>query len=183
MQEISDIELIQLCLEPSTKEQGFRLLMQEHQEKLYWTIRRMIHMHQDADDVLQNTLIKAYRFIEKFNQESSLHTWLYRIATNESLSFLKKKQKAQTLSSDEMSEKLGVELKADPYFSGDEWVITLKKAIELLPAKQKIVFNLRYYDEMSYKEMSQILDTSEGALKASYHHAAKKIEEYLKNND
>ena len=183
MQNISDKELIQLCTEASTKEKGFRLLMQAYQEKLYWTIRRMVHIHEDADDVLQNTLMKAYRFIESFNQESSLHTWLYRIATNESLTFLKRKQKSQMLSSDEISEKLGIELKADPYFSGDDWVISLKKAIELLPTKQKAVFNLRYYDEMSYKNMSEVLDTSEGALKASYHHAAKKIEEYLKNND
>jgi RNA polymerase sigma-70 factor (ECF subfamily) len=176
-----DQHIIDLCLDPSSKEEGFRKLMSAYQERLYWVIRRMLHNHPDTDDVLQNTMIKAYRFIDTFNQKSSLHTWLYRIATNESLTFINKKKKRQTLSTEEMSEQLGQELKADPYFNGDDMVIALKQAIETLPEKQKAVFNLRYYEEMSYKEMSSVLETSEGALKASYHHAAKKIEEHLKN--
>jgi len=177
----TDQEIVRLCSEPSSKEQGFRMLMSSYQERLYWVIRRMVHNHQDTDDVLQNVLIKVYRYIGNFKQESGLMTWMYRIATNESLSFIKKKQRNRTASTDELSEEIGRELKADPYFNGDDWIIHLKKAIERLPEKQKVVFNLRYYEEMPYQEMAEVLETSEGALKASYHHAAKKIESYLRN--
>lgn len=150
------------------------MLLNAYQEKMYWAIRRMVHDHEDTHDILQNALIKIYRYIPDFNENSKLYTWLYRIAVNESLTFLRKQQKTRTLSLEESVENFGERLKADPYFNGDDLMIELKKAIEQLPPKQKLVFNLRYYEEMSYKDISEILETSEGALKASFHHAAKK---------
>ncbi len=178
MNTIADKNIIELFAS-DRKEAGFRLLMKTYQEPLYYAIRRMVHSHHDTDDVLQNALIKIYRYLPDFKENSKLFTWLYRIAVNESLTFLKRKNRRMEDSIDKNLELFGQELKADQYFDGDDWAIELKKAIETLPNKQKLVFNMRYYDEMSYKQMSEVLDTSEGALKASYHHAAKKIEEYL----
>jgi RNA polymerase sigma-70 factor (ECF subfamily) len=140
----------------------------------------MVTLHEDANDVVQNTFIKVYRNIEKFNRDSKMYTWIYRIATNESLTFLNKRKKIQTEAIDGDEYSLENRLSSDPFFDGNEAELMLQKAILLLPEKQKAVFNLRYYDEISYKDMSEMLDTSVGALKASYHHAVKKIEGFIK---
>jgi RNA polymerase sigma factor (sigma-70 family) len=161
---------------------GFQKLVDEYQQKLYWHIRRMVIHHEDANDVLQNTFIKIYKNLHKFKAESKLYTWMYRIATNESISYLQKNKKNQLGHTSEDLFSLEESLKADSYFDEKEVYIALQKAISLLPAKQKAVFSMRYYDELSYKDISQILDTSIGALKASYHHAVNKVETYLKSN-
>lgn len=168
--------------QPSTSEQGFRLLMQAFQERLYWHIRRLVGTHADADDVLQNTFIKAWRGIANFEGKSKLYTWLYRIATNESLTFLAQRQRRGTNSLDDPGSLMAVRLRADPYFDGDEIQLRLQIAIAQLPEKQRLVFNFRYHDEMPYEEMSGLTGTSVGALKASYHHAVKKVEAFFKTS-
>lgn len=178
---LTDKELIELVR--LDKDAGFRKLMSIYQEKIYWHIRQMVTYHDDADDVVQNTFIKVYRYLDNFKEWSSLYTWIYRIATNESLSFLKKRKKQASDSIDNEELMVGQRLKADEYFDGNEVNIKLQQAILGLPEKQKAVFQLRYYQEMPYQQISEILDTSVGALKASYHHAVKKIEKYLKNED
>jgi len=173
-------EILSLIRQPGGMDKGFRLLMSTYQERLYFHVRRMVIEHEDANDVLQNCLVKVYRNIGRFEGKSSLYTWLYRIATNEALTFLKQKKKRNSLPLEqEEGLNLGERLKADPWFDGDETQIRLQEAIEQLPEKQQIVFRLRYYEEMSYKEMARVLDTSEGALKASFHHATKKIEKQI----
>lgn len=157
-------------------ERGFRLLMAQYRERLYWHIRRMVQVHDDANDVLQNTFIKVYRGILQFEGKSKLYTWLYRIATNEALTHLQSQARHQSASLDDSESLLAHRLKADEWFDGDAVQTKLQVAIAHLPDKQKQVFNLRYYDEMPYEEMSQLLNTSVGALKASFHHAVKKIE-------
>lgn len=142
----------------------------------------MVHLHEDADDVIQNTFIKVYKGIKKFKKESKLYTWLYRIATNEAITFINKKKRTANAFSEEGIEDLENTLKADDYFDGDEIELALIKAIEILPQRQKEVFRLRYYDEMSYKDIAEVLSISVGSLKASYHHAVKKIESYLIDN-
>jgi RNA polymerase sigma-70 factor (ECF subfamily) len=175
-----DIELIQDCRNPATREAAFSRIIKKYQERLYWHVRRMVSDHEDANDVLQNLFIKAWKGIEQFREESSLYTWLYRIATNESLTFLDQQKKRRSLSlDDEEREYLTGKIKADDHFDGRKLEWKLQLAIQQLPAKQRAVFNLRYFDEMPYEEMSRILETSEGALKASYHHAVKKVEEYI----
>jgi len=178
--DITDDQILSLCQEETKIEQGFKLLMQTYQERLYWHIRRMVFEHEDANDVIQNTFIKVYKSIHKFEGKSKLYTWLYRIATNEAITFLNKKKKISTASLDNEEYNLDNQLKADEYFDGDEIQRKLYEALDQLPEKQKAVFNLRYFEEMSYAEMSDILGTSVGGLKASYHHAVKKIEIYLK---
>lgn len=175
-----DERILSLLSGKATSEQGFRLLMQTYQERLYWQIRRMVHEHEDANDVLQNCFVKVYRSIHQFEGKSKLYTWLYRIATNEAITFLNKQKQKATATIDSEENNLSNQLKADPYFDGGEIQILLKNAIDRLPEKQQQVFNLRYYDEMSYAEMSELLSTSQGALKASFHHAVKKIEQYVK---
>ena len=157
----------------------FEDLVSQYKERLYWHIRRMVISHDDADDVLQNTFIKVYKNLHNFNGESQIYTWLYRIATNESLTFIKKRKRTTQIGSEELQESLVANLTSDPYFNGDEAQLTLQKAIDTLPAKQKQVFVMKYFDELQYNEISEILDTSEGALKASYHHAVNKITEYV----
>ena len=176
----TDDQILSLCKEKARIEQGFKLLMLKYQERLYWHVRRMVFEHDDANDVIQNAFIKVYKSIHKFEGKSKLYTWLYRIATNEAITFLNKKKKKSTASLDNEEYNLNNQLKADDYFDGDEIQRKLQEALNQLPEKQKIVFNLRYFEEMNYAEMSEILGTSVGALKASYHHAVKKIEIYLK---
>lgn len=142
----------------------------------------MVKDHQDADDVLQNTFIKVYRNISNFKGESKLYSWMYRIATNEAITFMNNRSKNLQISSEEYQEKLLENLESDVYFEGDQIQLKLQKAIALLPQKQQQVFNMKYFEELKYREMAEILDTSEGALKASYHIAVKKIEEYLKGS-
>lgn len=178
--ELEDGVIIDMILEEVTRDAGFKALMVKYQEKLYWHIRRMVHHHEDANDVIQNTFIKVYRNISNFKKESQLFTWLYRIATNESITFLKQKKKRE--GQDGLENELSIQhLKADEYFDGDQAQELLALAMNQLPDKQRVVFNLRYYEEMSYADMAEVLETSIGALKASYHHAVKKIENYLKN--
>lgn len=177
---ISDEQILALLSEERSAERGFRLLTQVYQERLYWHIRRLVIEHEDANDVLQNCLIKVFRSIHQFEGKSRLFTWLYRIATNEALTFLQQKKKRTSASIDDDEHRLAGQLQADPYFDGDDLQIKLQEALGKLPEKQRQVFHLRYYDEMGYKEMSELLDTSEGALKASFHHAVKKIEAFVK---
>jgi len=173
-----DSEILQLLRNSSQYELGFSALVNKYKEPLYWHIRRMVMIHEDADDVLQNVFIKVYKSVGKFREEAKLYTWLYRIATNESLSFLRKRKMKYS-----NVELLADRLTVDPYFNGDKIQLALKEAIETLPPKQKQVFVLRYYDELGYKDLAEILESSIGSLKASYHHAYKKIEEYLTNMD
>ena len=156
-------------------------MLEKYQERLYWAIRRIVSEHNDADDVLQNTMIKVYRNIDRFEEKSSLYTWLYRIATHEALSFIKKKNRVSGMSLDDTAFTVPPDLRADPYFDGDLAQAILAEAVGQLPEKQKCVFELRYYEDMSYREMSETLGTSEGALKASFHHAVKKVEEHLRS--
>lgn len=157
--------------------------MSTYKERLYWHIRRMVLVHEDADDVLQNTFIKVYRGVLQFEGKSKLYTWLYRIATNESITFLQSRARRSSNSIDSNDEIWASRLKADAWFDGDALQQQLRNAIGQLPEKQRVVFNLRYYEEMPYEEMSTILDTSVGALKASFHHAVKKIEYFFREAD
>jgi len=182
LENISDNTILELIHREASLDEGLRKLIVKYQEPLYWHIRRMVHIHEDADDVIQNTFIKVYRGIKKFKKEAKLYTWLYRIATNEAITFLNKKKKTANAYSEEGIADLENTLKADDYFDGDEIQLALIKAIELLPRRQKQVFRLRYYDEMSYKDIAEVLSISVGSLKASYHHAVQKIESYLIDN-
>ncbi len=177
-----DKELLFQFREPATKERAFTAIIKKYQEKLYWHVRRLVVDHDDANDVLQNMFIKVWNGLEKFREDSQLYTWLYRIATNEGLSFLEQQKRRSTVSFSDVETGLSNTIKADTNFDANRLEWKLQLAIQQLPEKQRVVFNLRYYDEMPYQEMSRVLDTSEGALKASYHHAAKKIEEYLLNH-
>ncbi len=173
--------LIVKLKDPSTREASFRTLISTHKERLYWHIRKIVLNHEDADDVLQNTFIKVFKHIEGFKGESKLFSWMYRIATNEALSYLNKKSKQVGADIQSLGEQRAENLEADVYFDGDEIQLKLQKAISKLPQKQQLVFNMRYFDELKYDDMSDILETSVGALKASYHHARKKIEAYVTN--
>jgi len=163
----------------TTQEKAFKTLVEKYKERLYWHIRRIVLDHDDADDVLQNTFIKVYRNIQSFKEDSAIYTWMYRIATNEALSFLQKRAKFYDTTSQELQQKMIENIKADEYFDGDEIQLKLQEAISTLPEKQRIVFNMKYFEELKYEDMSAILETSVGALKASYHHAVKKIEMQL----
>ena len=180
MQEEKD--LINALLNPKTQNEAFRKLLQLYQRPLYNHIRNIVLDHDDTDDVLQNTFIKVYQNIKNFKGDSKLYSWLYRIATNESLTFLQQKAKKNGISNEEQKQKLINKLESDVYFDGDEIKIKLQKAIASLPEKQQLVFNMKYFEELKYEEISEIVNTSVGALKASYHLAVKKIEEFLKNN-
>ena len=181
--ELTDDELLQLLRNERTFERGFRLLIARYQERLYRHIRHMVQDHTDADDVLQNTLIKVHRGIAQFEGKSKLYTWLYRIATNESISFLQSRNRRQTQALDDSEGSASRQLRADEWFDGEDLQRRLHIAIGELPDKQRVVFNLRYFEEMPYEEMSKVLDTSVGALKASFHHAVKKIEAVFRENN
>lgn len=183
MNVISDGEIIQQFKDPKKREWVFHELVTKYQERLYWHCRKIVIVHEDADDALQNTFIKVWSSLPTFRADSALYTWLYRIATNESLSLLKQKNKHQSHKSmDEYVSGLSEQLTADVYFDGDEIEKKLQSAILKLPNKQRLVFNMKYYDEIKYDDMSVILETSVGALKASYHHAVKKIENFMKED-
>jgi RNA polymerase sigma factor (sigma-70 family) len=178
----SDKDLLLLFRNNERRQHAFNLIVAKYKERLYWHIRKIVINHDDADDLLQNTFVKAWGGLDGFREDSQLYTWLYRIATNESLTFLAQKRKRFFLPLVDVERQLANSLEADEYFSGDEIKLKLQKAILTLPEKQRIVFNMKYFDEMQYDEMSQILETSVGALKASYHHAVKKIEKYFEEN-
>ena len=174
--------LVHQLKQADTQAKAFEVLINTYKERLYWHVRRIVLNHDDADDVLQNTFIKVYRNIDGFKGDSKLYSWMYRIATNEALSFLKKKSNKLGVNSVELQERMANNLQADVYFEGDQIQLKLQKAIATLPEKQKLVFNMKYFDELKYEEISEILETSVGALKASYHLAVKKLETYLKED-
>ena len=175
-------EIIENLQKGIKTDESFQALISEHKVRLYWHIRTLVKIHEDADDVMQNTLIKVYKNIKSFKGESKLFSWMYRIATNESITFLNKKAKKMKLSDQELNDYLIDSLESDVYFEGDKIKLQLQKAIETLPEQQKIVFNMRYFEEIPYEEMSEILDSSVGALKSNYHHARKKVEKFLKTD-
>ncbi len=179
---MQDAELLLQFRNLSTREDGFTAIIKKYQEKLYWHIRRILVDHEDANDVLQNVFIRVWNGLENFREDSQLYTWLYRIATNESLTFLEQQKKRASVSLGDVENGLSNRIKADQHFDANKLEWKLQLAMQQLPEKQRIVFNLRYYDEMPYEEMSRVLDTSEGALKASYHHAVKKIEDFILNH-
>ena len=169
-------------LNPKTQNEAFRKLLQLYQKPLYYHIRNMVLNHDDADDVLQNTFIKVFGNLKNFKGDSKLYSWMYRIATNEAITFIQQRAKKQGISSEEAQQKAINKLESDVFFDGDDIQLKLQKAIAKLPDKQQMVFKMRYFEEIKYEEMSEILNTSVGALKASYHIAAKKIEEFLHTN-
>ena len=179
MTEFTEETLILQLQDEKTKRKAFTEIINRYKERLYWQIRKIVISHEDADDVLQNCFMKAWRNIDNFRGDSKLSTWLFRIAVNESITFINKLKQAQQISLDSDDSFLSDKLSSDDFFDGDELQLLLQKAILSLPEKQRIVFNMRYFDETKYEEMSDILNTSVGALKASYHIAAKKVEEYI----
>lgn len=179
MPEWDDREILEGIKIPGKEEVAFNQLLQKYQERLYWHIRKIVIGHDDTDDVLQNTMIKVWKSLPSFRADSGLFTWLYRIATNEALTFLKQKKKRAFAPWVDVEHKISETLESDPWFNGDEIQLKLQQAILKLPDKQRIVFNMKYFDEVKYEDMSVILETSVGALKASYHHAVKKIEAML----
>jgi RNA polymerase sigma-70 factor (ECF subfamily) len=181
-EQTTDTELLVLFREPATKEKAFTEIVKKYQERLYWHIRRMLVDHEDSNDTLQNVFIRVWNALAGFREDAQLYTWLYRIATNESLSFLEQRKKKAVVSLNELESGLSNKIKADKDFDANKLVWKLQLAIQQLPEKQRVVFMLRYYDEMPYEEMSVVLETSAGALKASYHHAAKKIEDFILNH-
>lgn len=174
--------LVQELKTKHTQAQAFEVLVNTYKERLYWQIRGIVLNHDDADDVLQNTFIKIYRNIDGFKGDSQLFSWMYRIATNEALSFIKQRARMQGITDVDYQEKLVSNLQADVFFEGDEIQLKLQQAIATLPEKQKLVFNMKYFQELKYEEISEIIDTSVGGLKASYHLAVKKVEQYLKTD-
>ncbi len=175
-------EFIQNLLNPKTQNEAFQKLLLEYQRPLYNHIRNIVLNHDDTDDVLQNTLVKVFQNLKKFKGESKLFSWMYRIATNEAITFINKKAKQNGTTSEFLQAKIVENLEADSLFDGDAIQIKLQKAIVNLPEKQQLVFKMRYFEEIKYEEMSTILGTSIGALKASYHHAVKKIEIFMIND-
>jgi RNA polymerase sigma factor (sigma-70 family) len=181
-EQISDTELLALFREPTSKEKAFTSIVKKYQERLYWHIRRMLVDHEDSNDVLQNVFIRVWNALANFREDAQLYTWLYRIATNECLSFIEQQKRKASVSLSDVESGLANKVRADKDFDPNKLEWKLQLAIQQLPEKQRIVFMLRYYDEMPYEQMSNVLETSAGALKASYHHAAKKIEEFILNN-
>jgi RNA polymerase sigma factor (sigma-70 family) len=173
---------IQELLNPKTQNTAFQKLVSDYQKPLYNHIRNIVLNHDDAHDVLQNTFVKVFRYLNKFKGDSKLFSWIYRIATNEALTFLSLKAKLNGITSEALQNKTIDNLQADAYFDGNEIQLKLQKAIVTLPEKQQLVFKMKYFEELKYEEIAEILGTSVGALKASYHHAVKKIEAYVTSN-
>ena len=176
---IAEEQLVVELQTPATREEAFRKLVQQYGQRLYWHIRKLVLDHDDADDVLQNTFIKVYRNIDSFQSNSKLYTWLYRIATNEALTFIKQQARRKQVSTDEIQQRALERLESDVYFEGEAIQLALQKAIATLPERQRLVFNMKYFDDITFEELSQILDLSVGGLKSNYHLAVKKIKAYL----
>ena len=176
-----DKEILQLAQDSERQNEALVLLMKKYKERLYWHIRKMVIIHEDADDLLQNTFMKAWKNLKNFRGDASLYTWLYKIATNETLNYINKKKESLLNEGTDMEIMLGNRIETDPLFSGDEIQKRLQKCLLALPEKQRLVFNMKYFDDMTYEQISQILGTSVGALKASYFHAVRKIEAFIKN--
>ena len=177
---IDEITLVKELQKAQTKEKAFKKLITEYKERLYWHIRKIVISHDDADDVLQNTFIKVFKGIDKFKQDSKLYSWMYRIATNESITFINKRARERNIDITEMKQEMVSNLQSDRWFSGNDIELILQEAVATLPEKQQLVFNMKYFDHMKYQEISDILNTSVGGLKASYFHAVKKIELFIK---
>lgn len=176
-------EIIKQLNDPKTQRKAFEKVVRMYSEQLYWQVRRIVLSHDDADDVLQNVFMKAWTHLDSFSQESRISTWLYRIAINESIDFMRRQKKQQQVSVDNEDLSVANMLMADNYFDGNQTQAMLQEAISQLPDVQRTVFNMRYFDEKKYSEISQVLHTSEGSLKASYHIAVKKISEFFKQHD
>lgn len=183
MTKTDEQQLMQQLSDPKTQRKAFERVVREYSEQLYWKVRRIVLSHEDADDVMQNVFLKAWTHLDDYHGDSKLSTWLYRIAVNESIDFVRRRKPLTTVSADNQESGIANMLQADNYFDGDETQALLQEAIASLPDVQRTVFNLRYYDDMKYSEISQILHTSEGALKASYHIAVKKISDFFKRRD
>ena len=182
--QVEDSEILKKFAEENTRDEAFRLLLSKYQQKIYWHIRRMIIDHDDTDDLVQDVFLKVWKSLSTFRSDSQLYTWLYRIATNESITFLKRKKIRNSVSIDDDDGKNMVKTLAEsPYFDGDKAQMKLQKALLTLPEKQRLVFNMKYFDDLKYEDISEILGTSVGALKASFHIAVKKIEQQLLNTD
>ena len=182
MSDYTDSELLEKFRNEETRHYGFNLLVRKYQQRVYWHIRRIVIDHDDSDDVVQNTFIKVWKNLDSFREDSQFYTWLYRIATNESLSFLKQKRTKFFIPIGDVEHELSNHLGHDSLFSADKIQMKLQKAILTLPEKQRVVFNMKYFEEMKYEEISEVLGTSVGALKASFHHAVKKIEKFVTEN-
>jgi|TARA_B110000259_G_C14020441_1_gene402836 RNA polymerase sigma factor (sigma-70 family) len=178
----TDEDIIEKIKDKKTVDYGFNLLMDKYQEKVYWVIRRMVIDHESSDDIAQETFVKVWKNLDKFKGESKLYTWIYRIATNEALTHLRKKKRRFFLPIGDVENELRSTLEADTYYGGDEIQLKLQKAILTLPEKQRLVFNMKYFEELKFREIAEVLEVTVGSLKAQYHHAVKKIEKYLKED-
>ena len=176
---MEDPEILARFADPATRHVAFNQLVRKYQQRVYWHVRQMVVDHQDADDLTQDTFVKVWKHLANFRRDASLYTWIYRIATNECLNFLSAKRRRFFLPLSDVTAELTAKVAADPGLAGDEVEQKLQQAILRLPDKQRLVFNLKYYDEMTYEQMAEVTGTSVGALKASYHHAVKKIEQYV----
>lgn len=179
---MNDQELLLKLKNPESRNYGFNLLVRKYQQKIYWHIRKMVIDHDDSDDLVQEVFVKVWKNLDRFREDSQLYTWVYRIATNECLNFLRKKKNKYFLPIHDVQSELSHKLESSPHIDGDEIQLKLQKALLKLPDKQRLVFNMKYFDEMKYEEISEITETTVGSLKANYHHAVKKIEEFLKSN-
>lgn len=183
MAQVEDSEILLKFADERTRSEAFNLLLRKYQQKIYWHIRRLVINHDDADDIAQDVFIKVWKSLGNFRNNSQLYTWLYRIATNECLTFLNKKKHQNNIPLDEVAYDLADSLAEGSYFNGDRAQMKLQQALLTLPEKQRLVFNMKYFDDLKYEEISEILGTSVGGLKASFHFAVKKIEDYLTSND
>ncbi|RAJ28613.1 RNA polymerase sigma factor [Pedobacter cryoconitis] len=183
MKQVEDDEILAKFSVERTRNEAFNLLISKYQEKTYWHIRRLVIDHDDADDLVQEVFIKVWKNLSKFRSDSKLYTWIYRIATNDCITFLNKKKQRNNIPLDDVSAELSESLVASSYFNGDKIQMKLQQALLTLPEKQRLIFNMKYYDELKYEEISEILGTSVGALKASFHIAVKKIEVFMLNED
>ncbi|HEY0768942.1 MAG TPA: sigma-70 family RNA polymerase sigma factor [Sphingobacteriaceae bacterium] len=183
MKQVEDSEILQKFSQDQTRNEAFNLLLHKYQQKIYWHIRRLVINHDDADDLVQEVFVKVWKYLGNFRSDSQLYTWLYRIATNECITFLNKKKNQNNIPLDDVAFELAESLQDSTYFDGNKAQLKLQQALLTLPEKQRLVFNMKYFDDLKYEEISEILGTSVGALKASFHHAVKKIETYIKNTD
>ncbi|WP_207532784.1 RNA polymerase sigma factor [Desertivirga arenae] len=183
MKQVEDSEILEKFANERTKNEAFNLLLNKYQQKIYWHVRRLVIDHDDADDLVQDIFVKVWKYLGNFRNDSQLYTWLYRIATNECITFLNKKKQKNNVSLDDVSYDLADKLEESNYFNGDKIQRKLQQALLTLPEKQRLVFNMKYYDDLKYDEISEITGTSVGALKASFHLAVKKIESFLLNTD
>ncbi|WP_316841621.1 RNA polymerase sigma factor [Pedobacter gandavensis] len=183
MKQVEDLEILEKFSNKETRNEAFNLLLQKYQQKIYWHIRRLVIDHDDTDDLVQEVFVKVWKNLEKFRSDSKLYTWIYRIATNESITFLNKKKQRNNTPLDEVSEELAESLVASSYFNGDKIQMKLQQALLTLPEKQRLIFNMKYFDDLKYEEIAEITGTSVGALKASFHIAVKKVETFMLNED